>query len=205
MGVTGAWCRSAPSRPAQRAGADIRPEAFARSFRPGRGSVLRGARAWVVCGIVVAAAGCRGYGDKYVAELTHEDPAKRARAAAILGQLGRRDAVPGLIVRLRDEDREVRWSAVWSLRHLSGRHFGYEPRHDPATQTDAILRWQRWWERQGSRSPGLGAEEPERRVGAPRRVRKSRTTRDGGQEGVGVPGARGATSAPARAATRPRK
>jgi len=104
--------------------------------------------------------GCRQLSDKSLADLTHEDPVVRARAAALLGNLNRRDAVPGLIARLDDEAAAVRSMSALSLRKISGRHFGYNPRDSASARTAGMARWQQWWERETSASPGSPAGRP---------------------------------------------
>ena len=119
-------------------------------------------RIWAlpVLGVVLIGAGCRQVSDKYIADLTHGDPVVRVRAAARLGNLNRKDAAPDLIARLDDEDEAVRSVAAMSLRHISGRHFGYNPREDAPGRAEAIGRWQAWWERETGTSSGRSVREP---------------------------------------------
>jgi HEAT repeat protein len=60
----------------------------------------------------------RGLGDRALAELGGRGAVRRARAAELLGGLGRRDAVPALCARLTDPDAEVRLAAIRALGHL---------------------------------------------------------------------------------------
>ncbi|MDT5037404.1 MAG: hypothetical protein QOE03_2589 [Micromonosporaceae bacterium] len=90
----------------------------------------------------------RGMGDRALPELRARGAIRRARAAEVLGNLGRADAVPGLVYLLHDTDRDVRTVAARALgrigdpaatrallESLAGRH-----PVPPQTVADAVMR-----------------------------------------------------------------
>ena len=78
--------------------------------------------------------------------LDRDDRLLRLTSARTLGVLGLKakpvfDALCGA---LEDEDEEVRRAAVSSLRSLSGKNFGYDPKASKATRVASAKKWQAW-------------------------------------------------------------
>jgi HEAT repeat protein len=61
----------------------------------------------------------RGMGDRALRELRGRNALRRARAAEVLGNLGRRDAVPALVTLLADPDPDVRGVAARALGRIA--------------------------------------------------------------------------------------
>ena len=91
-------------------------------------------------------AGCNGSDKSLYARLQDEDPAVRATAARSAGELRDRKAVPYLIDRLTDSERDVRLFSVLALRKITGLNKGYL-HYAPATgRAKAERRWRDWLE-----------------------------------------------------------
>ncbi len=60
----------------------------------------------------------RGVGDRALRDLGRRGPVRRARAAEVLGNLGRRDAVPAMSALLDDRDPDVRLVAIRALGRI---------------------------------------------------------------------------------------
>ena len=80
------------------------------------------------------------------------DPASRAAAARVLGELGpvSKDAVPGLIEAIKDEDKDVRRNAVKSLGQIG-------PAAAPAVPAIAATLGESNWELRRNAAQALGA------------------------------------------------
>lgn len=96
----------------------------------------------------LAAPGC-SLGPKAFRSRDLHDPAPlvRARAATLGDQVPTAVAVPALLARMNDNDPVVRMTAHEELRRRTGQDFGYHPWDDLAERSQAIARWQTWWER----------------------------------------------------------
>jgi len=80
--------------------------------------------------------------------LRDRDPRVRGIAAASLGVLGLRGAVPSLIDGLEDRDPDVEDECLDALFLLTGRDDAYD-RDDPAEAKAAVRRgWREWWGRE---------------------------------------------------------
>jgi hypothetical protein len=89
--------------------------------------------------------GCGWIGQKSLPQrLQSEDPAERLDAVVEAENQRSRRAVPYLVDRLSDSEREVRMFAAVALRRITGEDMGYR-HYDPASERrEAIDRWRQW-------------------------------------------------------------
>jgi hypothetical protein len=76
-------------------------------------------------------------------------PTVRTAAAE---EIGRRDhwaAIPRLIERLDDPDRDVRAASAVSLRRLTNKFLGYRAEDSTGSRRSAANRWRTWWSEEG--------------------------------------------------------
>lgn len=103
-------------------------------------------RAQVFGWFVLAACltGCDGSDKSLYVRLQDEDPAVRIFAARRAGGIRDAKAVPYLIDRLSDSERDVRFFAVLALRKITGETKGYKHYASARQRAEAELRWRAW-------------------------------------------------------------
>jgi len=84
-----------------------------------------------------------GRGD-IVAGLQAEDPAVRIDAVHRAGREKIESAVPYLVDRLSDSERDVRMFSIVALERITGLTHGYKHYQDAAVRSLAVEKWRRW-------------------------------------------------------------
>ncbi|MFO0956924.1 MAG: HEAT repeat domain-containing protein [Isosphaeraceae bacterium] len=112
---------------------------------------------WAGMGLIACLSGCQT-GPKKFASINDPSPVMRARAVALGENQPDQVAVPALLSRLNDPDPVVRLAAGEALKRRSGQDFGYQPYADPAEQTEAIGKWQGWWQARQAASSRVPAK-----------------------------------------------
>ncbi len=100
-----------------------------------------------------AVCGCgpwRSGDDLYVA-LQDEDPAVRIEAGHRAGQVKDQAAVPYLVDRLTDSEKDVRFFAIIALQRITGETMGWRYYEPVAKRAEAVRRWREWLRRRGKR------------------------------------------------------
>lgn len=110
--------------------------------------------------------------------LRHGDAGVRNHAAWALGEIGFASCAPELIRLLADGDQMVRRRAAESLRKLSGKSFGYDPKGGAAERAASAAKWAAWWRREGKTILAKEADELGRLFGPGKAV--TGTLRTGG-------------------------
>ncbi len=94
---------------------------------------------------VVTLSGCGWIGQKSLPQrLQSEDPAERLDAVVEAENRGSRRAVPYLVDRLSDSEREVRMFAAVALRKITGEDMGYRHYDPESERREAVDRWRQW-------------------------------------------------------------
>lgn len=102
--------------------------------------------------------GCDGAEPSLYLRMQHENPAVRIRAIHQAG-MGRDDrAVPYLVDRLTDSERDVRFYAILALKKITGQTMGYQHYAPAADREQAEGRWRQWLEA-GRKAPPPGPKE----------------------------------------------
>jgi hypothetical protein len=89
--------------------------------------------------------GC-GIAPRNFQSLNHPAAIVRARSVGYGDNLPDARVVPALIERLNDTDGVVRLTAHEELRRRTRQDFGFVPWGQPAERTQAVARWQAWWQ-----------------------------------------------------------
>ena len=103
----------------------------------------------------------------------------RNHAAWALGEIGFASCSGELVGLLADGDAMVRRRAAESLRKLSGKSFGYDPRGEPPGRATAAAKWSAWWKREGEALRKKEAGELRKLFGAAAQGRIIGATRAG--------------------------
>ena len=82
-------------------------------------------------------------GDLYL-RLQNEDPSVRIEAIRQAGELKDPAAVPYLIDRLTDSERDVSFWAILALERTTGKTMGWKYYEPPAKRAEAVRAWRRW-------------------------------------------------------------
>ena len=93
---------------------------------------------------VCSTAGCGPPPADLYARLQHEDPSVRNRAIAIAGRTRDQGAVPYLVDRLTDSQKDVRFFAILSLKRITGETMDYRYYDPPEKRKEAVRRWREW-------------------------------------------------------------
>jgi len=85
-------------------------------------------------------------GDRLAAALDSKYRAVRIAAAHVAGRRGMTDLTPALLRMLEDSDVADREAAVYALRSLHNRYFGYRASDPRETRDAAAALWRAWWD-----------------------------------------------------------
>jgi len=92
-----------------------------------------------------AGCGWLGFARRDIAvDLQAEDPAVRISAVHRAGREKLESAVPYLVDRLTDSERDVRMFTIVALEKITGLTHGYKHYQDAAARGLAVERWRRW-------------------------------------------------------------
>ena len=97
-----------------------------------------------VCVWPWAVGGCAPTGKDLYLKFQHEDPSVRNRAIAIAGRTRDQGAVPYLVDRLTDSQKDVRFFAILSLKRITGETMDYRYYDPPEKRKEAVRRWREW-------------------------------------------------------------
>ena len=93
--------------------------------------------------VTTLAGGCNGP-SQLQADLQHEDPAVRMKAISRAGNTADTAAVPFLVDRLTDSQKDVRFFAIIALERITGQTMGWNHYDPPNERAQAVQRWRQW-------------------------------------------------------------
>ncbi len=130
--------------------------------------------------MAIAVAGC-SLAPRSFRDLLHPAPIVRARAMGMDEKQPEGVAIPSMIARLNDPDRVVRMTANDGLKERTHRDFGFVAWASSEERSQAIRRWQAWWDDRRAQA-GFPKDAELRKVAArpDRRRRKGRKDVQGG-------------------------
>jgi len=117
---------------------------------------MMAAAAGLACGL----AGCLAPDEGLYRRFQDENPAVRIDAIIQAGQTKDAPAVPYLVDRLSDSDREVRVFAIVALEKITGQTLGYRHYDPPELRGQAIRRWRDWLAASQTAAPAARATQP---------------------------------------------
>jgi len=93
--------------------------------------------------LLVQAGGCANP-CQLQADLQHDDPDVRIKAITRAGNTKSTCAVPFLVDRLTDSQKDVRFFAIGALQRITGRTMGWRYYGRPAERARAVQKWRQW-------------------------------------------------------------
>ena len=100
----------------------------------------------LIAGVLATAAGCSQPSAELYSQFQSGDPAQRVAAIVQAGERKDPSAVPYLVDRLTDPQRDVRFFAIVSLEKITGQRMGYQEWASPQERQQAVGRWRQWLE-----------------------------------------------------------